>query len=436
MTRQVRDAALETRNARRRLKIQGKPYWKAMEQGLHIGYRKLSSGGTWVVRRLNELGRYRECGLGNSDDFQDADGVNVLNFRHAQEAARKWAVTEKRREQWTDEGNDESYTVADAMRDYLSHYSVEGKGLSVTRSSVNAHILPSLGQIKLTQLTTKRITVWRNGIAASPALLRTSKTAKERNTRKLGSDAESIRRRRATANRILTILKAALNYAWREGKITTDNAWRKVPPFESVDAPVVRYLTEPECKRLVNACSKDFRQIVLGAIFTGCRYGELAALKSGDFNPDSGTVAIRASKAGKPRHVILTEEGKAFFETATAGKLANELIFARDDGSLWKESHQKRRMEDACKTAKIVPAVSFHVLRHTHGSLLAMQGVPMPVIAKQLGHTDTRMTEKHYAHLSPSYVADTIRQSFPSLGIVEKSRIKVLKSSKRSLKGT
>jgi hypothetical protein len=41
----------------------------------------------------------------------------------------------------------------------------------------------------------------------------------------------------------------------------------------------------------------------------------------------------------------------------------------------------------------------------------------MGVIAEQLGHADTRMTEKHYAHLAPSYVADTIRAHFPILGI-------------------
>jgi integrase len=72
---------------------------------------------------------------------------------------------------------------------------------------------------------------------------------------------------------------------------------------------------------------------------------------------------------------------------------------------------------EACQRAKIKPAVSFHVLRHTHGSTLAMRGVPMGVIAEQLGHADTQMTEKHYAHLAPSYVADTIRAHFPTLGI-------------------
>ena len=47
----------------------------------------------------------------------------------------------------------------------------------------------------------------------------------------------------------------------------------------------------------------------------------------------------------------------------------------------------------------------------------------MPVIAKQLGHADTRMTERHYAHLSPSYIAETIRAKFPTLGIVEPSNV-------------
>jgi len=73
--------------------------------------------------------------------------------------------------------------------------------------------------------------------------------------------------------------------------------------------------------------------------------------------------------------------------------------------------------------AKIKPAVSFHVLRHTYGSTLAMKGVPMGVIAEQLGHADTRMTEKHYAHLAPSYVADTIRAHFPTLGITGESNV-------------
>lgn len=46
-----------------------------------------------------------------------------------------------------------------------------------------------------------------------------------------------------------------------------------------------------------------------------------------------------------------------------------------------------------------------------------------PVTARQLGHADTRMTEKHDVHLSPGYVADTIRVHFPKLAIVEPSKV-------------
>ena len=48
---------------------------------------------------------------------------------------------------------------------------------------------------------------------------------------------------------------------------------------------------------------------------------------------------------------------------------------------------------------------------------------PLAVIAAQLGHADTRMVEKHYGHLSPSYITDTVRNAFGSLGIVEPSNV-------------
>jgi len=83
----------------------------------------------------------------------------------------------------------------------------------------------------------------------------------------------------------------------------------------------------------------------------------------------------------------------------------------------WGRSHQQRRLAAACAVAKITPAVSFHVLRHTYGSLLAMRGVPLAVISEALGHADTRITSRHYAHLLPSYVADTIRANLPRFEI-------------------
>jgi integrase len=195
------------------------------------------------------------------------------------------------------------------------------------------------------------------------------------------------------------------------------SSWRRVKPFRAVETARVRYLSEAECVRLVNACEPAFRNLVHGAVLPGCRYSELASLCAADFNADAGVLIVRESKAGMPRHVVLTDEGQRLFARLTAGKLGSDPVFVRRDGRVWGKSHQMRPMLDACNRTTIKPAVSFHVLRHTHGSTLAMRGVPMGVIAEQLGHADTRMTEKHYAHLAPSYVADTIRAHFPRLGI-------------------
>lgn len=431
MARQIRDAVLESREARKRLKTQSEPHWRGIDTGLHLGYRRRSNGGSWIARRFTEAGKYSKQKMGVADDFQDADGIKTLNYKQALKQAREWSETGIRVDAGLEEAQSGAYTVDDAMRDYMKHYSVEGKGVSATQSSINTHINPALGKIDIARINTKKIADWHHNIATSPALLRTGKSAPTRNTRPLAADdPDAVRRRRATANRVLTILKAALNYAWKEGKVVSDSAWRKVRPFRNVDAPVVRYLTEDQCTRLINACSLDFRPIVQGALLTGCRYGELAALRASDFNPDSGTVTVRISKSGKVRHVVLTDEGKKFFEATTLNKQGEDLIFTRGKDGVWAASHQKRPLADACKHAKIKPAVSFHILRHTHGSMLAMKGVPMPVIAKQLGHADTRMTEKHYAHISPNYVADTIRQNFPTLGIVADSNVEAMRPKK------
>jgi integrase len=167
----------------------------------------------------------------------------------------------------------------------------------------------------------------------------------------------------------------------------------------------------------MNACPPDFRVLVQGALLTGCRYGELITMNAGAYDPESKTVNIRYSKSGEARHVYLTNEGKRFFDRQTAGRLSKDRMFTRADGNEWQQSHQQRPMVAACKAAKIEPAISFHVLRHTYGSLLAMEGVPMAVIAEALGHADTRMTEKHYAHLRDSYVSEAIRDNLPNFGI-------------------
>jgi integrase len=302
----------------------------------------------------------------------------------------------------------------------------------VDRYAGTARIVPTLGDIEVAKLTAKRIRDWHLGLVTAPKLRRTKKGFEQAVMAINDRDPDAVRARRATANRLLTILKAALNHAYHDGKASSDEPWRKVKPFREADAPVVRYLSAPECARLANACEPPFRTLVQGALVTGCRYGELTRLHVSDFNADAGTITVRLSKAGKPRHVALNAEGVQFFTSLTAGRPRRDLIFRRSDGNAWGASHQQRPLEAALARAKLDCRATFHILRHTYASALAMRGVPMGVIAAQLGHSDTRMTEHHYAHLAPSYVADTIRGALPSLGIIAENSASVQKLDSRA----
>ena len=428
MGRTVRDTNLETPTARSRLTPRRKPYWRVLESGLHLGYRRTQDGGgSWIVRRFVGNGRYSEHKIGVADGLQDADAVALLSFSEAQEAARTWWRREERRLQGLapDTG---PYTVADVLKAYFSDRERRGsKGLAKDRAAANARILPYLGEIELAKLTTKRIRDWHTGLVTAPKLTRPALNKKYRKTNAINpKDVDAVRARRATANRTLTVLKAALNHTFQDGRTTGDEAWRKVKPFREVDAAVVRFLSDDECRRVVNACDGAFRNLVRAALLSGCRYGELTRMRISDFNVEAGTISVREAKSGKPRHVALTDEGQSLFATMTAGRIAREPIFKRDDDKTWGPSHQQRPLEAACARAKIEPAATFHILRHTYASALAMRGVPMGVIAAQLGHSDTRMTEKHYAHLSPNYVADTVRAALPALGILEKTSVRSL----------
>ena len=432
MTRTTREVNLSTRAARDRLEPSGKPYYRTLDQGLHIGYRKGAKGSAWVVRWLVADKAYKVESLdARPDDVIEADGETVLNWTQAQAAARKMFAARQRiaagleAEQPAPRG---PYTVKDAVADYLEAYKAgrtkgRGKASAQTEASIDAFILPELGALDTAKLTATRLRKWHQALAETGARLRSKKEAEKPRMRDVSTDPEAIRRRRSTANRVLTILKAVLNHAWREGVLPNDEAWRRVRPFPEADSARVRYLTTEEAGRLLNACQGSFRDLVAGALLTGCRYGELAALKVVDLNTDSGTIHIRTSKSGKGRHVVLNDEGKALFERLATGRAGDALLFVKTDGMAWGKSHQFRPFGEACDRAKIVPVINFHQLRHTWASLSIMAGAPLMVVAQNLGHRDTRMVERHYGHLAESFVAETIRRTAPSFGLVQTTNV-------------
>jgi integrase len=419
---------LGSRASRARLPIQARPFFTHVQDGLSLGYRRGKRGGSFIARAYDTEHGYRYAPLGKSNDLIESVG---MSFQQAQDAALQWY----RQLAHIDAGDltTGSYTVETLMSDYLADRKRETrKDMSRTRSVIDSHILPSLGSIEVSKLTHSKVKAWRDGIAETGPRIRVPKGEQAASRSIDTQDREAIRKRHATANRIFTVLRAALNFGYKRNRIATKAAWEKISPFRQVDAPKVRYLSIDECKRLIESCPADFRRLVRGALYTGMRYSELTALRVNAFNPASNTIHVAESKSGKSRFIALTDEGTAFFQSIADGKADDAFLFTHDegrhDGEQWAHTQQTYWMNEACKEAKITPAVSFHILRHTYASQLAMNNTPMPVIAAQLGHADTRMTERHYAHLGHSYVADVVRANLPSFGF-EIARPKLVRKS-------
>jgi integrase len=414
MSRTVRNGKLDTRSARAKLPAKKSGYWVPIARGFALGYRKGPKGGVWLTRLIDGKGR-RETALGPADDALDADGGRILDYAQAQAKARRWLAL------LDAETTAGPYTVDRCLDEYVADYKRRGgKALDRLEITVNAFIRPQLGAHQVEALTAAMIRQWHAALAEAPARLRTSKREKQQKVRDIDfGDPNGVRQRRATANRVFGVLKAALNLAFREGNARSDEAWRRVKPFREASAPKIRYLSHAEAQRLVNACEPGFRPLVQCALLTGCRYGEIVSFRAGDFDRDAGTVSVHASKGGRPRHVVLTEDGITLFDQHVVGEGAAAPVFARPDGARWGRSHQHRPLREACRRAGIDPPASFHILRHTYATHLLRAGAPLPVIAANLGHADSRMTERHYAHLVPSYVAQVIRATMPKLGLVE-----------------
>src|SRR5262245_20118577 len=145
VARTVRDARLETRTSRGSLKAQGKPYYRALEPGLHLGYRKpLSGAGKWIARHYVGNEAYQIEVIGVADDYSDADGIALLNYGQAQTKARERMVARAHHAA----GKRGPLTVRDAVETYLAHLDVHKKSGYTARRSAEALIIPQLGDIE------------------------------------------------------------------------------------------------------------------------------------------------------------------------------------------------------------------------------------------------------------------------------------------------
>ncbi len=420
MARTVTSKDLGTRTARRAIPI-GVKIMMPLTQGRALGYRKGNKWAVWLAR-YDADGFRKEEKLGLADDILDADGARVLNFAQAQEKARAWflsATTLATGEHVSDRGG---YTVNQCCLEYLQHLQRRGApDYRHTKYDLDAYAVPKLGSLQVAKLTRPKLEQWRADIAASPR--RTNRKHGQENEHHIQTE-EDLRKRRATANRIMRRLRAALNLALAEGRVHANPITWKVSPFENVEVARAVFLSEKEQRIFVKACAKekDFQRLVRAGLYTGARYGELGRLSAGDFNTSAGTLFIAKSKGGQQRYIHLDPEAARFFRELCTGRDMGEAMFLRDIGEPWAKDSQKKPMRRACTSAGI-KRFGFHQLRHSAASRWITLGVSLKVVAEQLGHVGTTMVERYYGHLASGHIAQTFK-ALPGAGLDKAAKIR------------
>ena len=439
MARPRKNSSLEFWSQRQKVELGGDQS-ETLASGRYLLYHRPKNGaaGVWRARYYDpNTKKMQRTVIGVADDFLAANNIDVLDYKGACDRADRW-FTECSQAALRSAGGEVPltgpYTVADAMRDYLDALNKRGsRSASMSEITIKAHILPDLGAIELTKLTRKRVEDWHIALAAA-GRRRTGRVRAEPDLMDAPKTADEKRARKDTANRILTTLKAGLNLALAEGRAQEPAVWRGVKPFKGVGSSRVRFLSAADQQSLVEACGGEFKDLVIGALACGARYGELSRCRVKDFHPKARTLFIEFGKNGKSRHIKLGSDAVVWFTKLAKGRGEDEALFkhsgvtrlSRTASDDWMPYDQRDRMEKACAASGV--KVTFHELRHTYASALVNAGMPLIYVAAQLGHSDTRMVERYYGHLAPTALTEAVDTYSPKLGIFGGAPVKRLKT--------
>jgi integrase len=217
------------------------------------------------------------------------------------------------------------------------------------------------------------------------------------------------RRSPATVNRHLAALSKAFTNAVREWHWLHDNPLRRVAK-ETEPQGRVRFLSDKERKALLAACREstlpELYLIVLLALTTGMRRGELLGLRWPNVDPERRLIVLNKTKNHERRSVPVVPDVVALLRKhAKVRQLDSDLLFPGNEG---RPVDIDRAWYAALRAAKIKD-FRFHDLRHTAASYLAMSGATTPELAAVLGHKTLAMV-KRYAHLSDQHTGAVIER--------------------------
>ena len=213
-------------------------------------------------------------------------------------------------------------------------------------------------------------------------------------------------RKPATNNKTLNILKHMFSKATEWEMVESDvlKCIRKVKLLPDTGSRL-RYLSVEECQALVNACDNHLKPIVVTALNSGMRRGEILSLEwDNHIDLKHGFILLEITKNGERREIPINNTLKSTLQSLTRRIDIPYVFFDNVTGKRY--LNVKTSFKTALRKAGIRD-FHFHDLRHTFASHLVMAGVDITTVSRLLGHKSLKMTLR-YAHLAPAHMAKAV----------------------------
>jgi integrase len=207
----------------------------------------------------------------------------------------------------------------------------------------------------------------------------------------------------ATVNREFSCIKHMFTKAIQWGYLS-ENPLQPVKKFKEPPGRV-RYLMDKEIDRLLASCAEHIKPMVIMALNTGMRKGEILSLKWSDIDLKNRMITVKKTKNNETRMIPIN--GILYHALRTIGpELGCQHVFTNHQGKSYGDI--TKGFKAALKRARI-DDFRFHDLRHTFASRLVMAGVDIRTVQELLGHRDITMTMR-YSHLSSTHLKEAVKR--------------------------
>jgi integrase len=333
---------------------------------------------------------YRDVGGWYVADYVDAEGKRRRRrvARTEREARSALAMLQGQalRDRLLNVRQPKPATFEEFADRFLDHVRSELKAWDRYRSSLRS-LTPFFGNLALTAITPEMIDRFKRA-RVEPF-----------------SDPEKRRRRQATANRDLQCLRRMFNLAIAWG-YARENPVRFVKFFKELTCRI-RYLTREQYEALLRASPEDIRGLVVAAVHTGLRLGELLSLNWAHVDLENGFLSVDDPKNSAPAKVPLNAAAARVLQEIRTATRSVRVFVGLQGRPLAMRTVEKRFSRALCRAG--IENFRFHDLRHTCASWLVMAGVELRKVRDILRHRDIRTTMR-YAHLAPDHIKEAVKR--------------------------